>query len=201
MAENSLDILVKRWAIVKRSLTNTEKFLYGVDLKPHKLLVRQDKLSVIWQEFKELLTWLQLMLKSKTHISWKGNSLKTDFMLFHLRLQLCLVNPWEVHPLRFKDQRIPVVPSWKLPTSKLPCFGSNYVEFLSFRNTFESLINNRGTDDLQRLHCLIASLNGKPKGLTENISIAARNFHVAWKLLVKMHNNREIIPPSMWRHC
>jgi hypothetical protein len=73
----------------------------------------------------------------------------------------------------------------KLPTIKLPCFGGNYADFFSFMYTSESLINNTGTHDMQRLHYLITSLDGEAKGLIVNTAIAARYFHVAWKLLVK----------------
>jgi hypothetical protein len=77
----------------------------------------------------------------------------------------------------------------KLPTIKLPCFGGNYVEFFSFKNTFENLIiNNTGIDDVQRLQYLIASLDGEAKGLIENIAITS-----AWKLLVDRYNNPKII--------
>lgn len=68
------------------------------------------------------------------------------------------------------------------------------MEFLNFKNTFESLIiNNTGIDDVQRLHYLIASLDGEAKGLIENIAITSGNFDVAWKLLVDRYNNPKII--------
>lgn len=60
------------------------------------------------------------------------------------------------------------------------------MDFLNFRNTFESLItDNTGTDDVQRLHSLIASLDDETKDLIENIAIVRGNINVAWKFLVE----------------
>lgn len=194
MAEDSFEILIKRRGIAKRSLTNIEHFLCREDLKPHELLVRQDRLSAIWQEFKLSQDLIEINAEIPDQHFLEREEFENRFYAVSSKIGALLSEPTRSLSPESERSEDSNSSRLKLPTIKLPCFGGNYVEFFNFKNTFESLIiNNTGIDDVQRLHYLIASLDGEAKGLIGNIAITSGNFHVAWKLLVDRYNNPKII--------
>jgi hypothetical protein len=72
--------------------------------------------------------------------------------------------------------------------------GANYVESLSFKKAFKSLIiNSTVLDNVQRLHYLMVKLRA---------CLKTQPFHMTWKLLVDGCNNPKIISaPSLEGRC
>jgi hypothetical protein len=84
--------------------------------------------------------------------------------------------------------------SINLPAIELPKFSGGYVHWLSFRDTFESLIvRNTTLSNVQKLHYLLAALKDEAKALIVNLPITNENFNVAWGLIQQRYNNVKLI--------
>ena len=82
----------------------------------------------------------------------------------------------------------------KLPTIALPTFEADTYSWLQFRDTFEALIvNNTTLSNVQKLHCLIASLKNEVKDLINNLQITNENFLVSWQLVTQRYCNKRLI--------
>lgn len=84
-------------------------------------------------------------------------------------------------PGPFSNQNIIYkTPGIRLPTIELPKFSGEAAEWLSFRDTFESLINKNETiDPIQKFHYLKASLEGSASQIIKSLEFTAVNYAVA----------------------
>lgn len=82
----------------------------------------------------------------------------------------------------------------RLPTIELPKFSGEVAEWLSFRDTFESLIHKNGTIDLiQKFHYLKASLEGSAAQIIKSLEFTAVNYNVAWETICNRFNNQRLL--------
>lgn len=82
----------------------------------------------------------------------------------------------------------------KLPTIKLPSFDGNYIKWLEFRDTFDSLINsNNSIQTISKFHYLRSSLEGSALVVIKSIEFTSENYSIAWDLLRKRYDNKNIL--------
>lgn len=82
----------------------------------------------------------------------------------------------------------------KLPTIKLPSFDGNYLKWLEFRDTFDSLINsNDSIPTINKFHYLRSALEGSATVVIKAIEFTSANYKVAWDLLCERYNNKNIL--------
>ncbi|CAF4751000.1 unnamed protein product [Pieris macdunnoughi] len=82
----------------------------------------------------------------------------------------------------------------RLPTIKLPTFDGNYLKWLEFRDTFDSLINANDTlPDISKFHYLRSSLEGGAVVTIKSIEFTSENYLVAWELLCNRYNNKNVL--------
>ncbi|XP_063922662.1 uncharacterized protein LOC135137054 [Zophobas morio] len=83
--------------------------------------------------------------------------------------------------------------SIKLPTLNLPTFSGLYSEWLSFNDTFCSLIDqNNSLNNCQKFHYLKSSLKGEALATIDALTISVDNYKSAYDLLRKRYNNISI---------
>uniref|UniRef100_A0A8R1ICA5 Uncharacterized protein n=1 Tax=Caenorhabditis japonica TaxID=281687 RepID=A0A8R1ICA5_CAEJA len=70
-----------------------------------------------------------------------------------------------------------------LPTISLTTFAGDHVQFLSFMELFNSLVDSRPIAPVAKLHYLLASLAGEAKQLVQHLPIVSENYAVALHLL------------------
>lgn len=86
----------------------------------------------------------------------------------------------------------------KLPQINIPQFSGHYSEWSTFRDLFNSLINeNKGLSSVQKLHYLKSSMSGEADQLLKHIPITERNFEIAWTTLTNRYNNKRVIVNSI----
>nr|XP_049694654.1 uncharacterized protein LOC126054199 [Helicoverpa armigera] len=84
--------------------------------------------------------------------------------------------------------------SVKLPTIKLPSFDGNYLKWLEFRDTFDSLINsNENIPNINKFHYLRSSLEGGALVVIKSIEFTSNNYKVAWDLVCQRYNNKNLL--------
>lgn len=82
----------------------------------------------------------------------------------------------------------------KLPTINLPSFDGNYLKWLEFRDTFESLIHsNDSIPNINKFHYLRSSLEGGAITVIKSIEFTSPNYDLAWNLLCERFNNKKIL--------
>jgi hypothetical protein len=82
----------------------------------------------------------------------------------------------------------------RLPTISLPLFSGKYDQWMSFYDTFISLIDkNESLSDVQKLQYLKSSLRDQAAQTIQNIELTAANYSVALDLLKRQFHNTRII--------
>ncbi|XP_050079493.1 uncharacterized protein LOC126567309 [Anopheles maculipalpis] len=82
----------------------------------------------------------------------------------------------------------------KLPTITLPEFNGDYMQWLTFRDTFECLIHdNVDLPAIQKFHYLRAALKGEAAQVIEAITISAANYDQAWKMVTARYSNEYLL--------
>ncbi|XP_049876854.1 uncharacterized protein LOC126374328 [Pectinophora gossypiella] len=84
----------------------------------------------------------------------------------------------------------------KLPTIKLPTFDGNYLKWLEFHDSFDTLINkNDSVPNINKFHYLRSSLEGAAAVVIKSIEFTANNYNYksAWNLLCERFNNKRIL--------
>ena len=82
----------------------------------------------------------------------------------------------------------------KLPEIKLPTFGGKIANWITFRDTFRSLIhNNQNLTAIDKFTYLRTSLFGEALQEIGSVELTAANYDVAWNLLEKRYENKKLI--------
>lgn len=82
----------------------------------------------------------------------------------------------------------------KLPKIVIPTFSGKYLEWVTFRDLFESLVHkNDSIDNVQKLHYLKGYLSGEAEQLLRQIPISESNYIKCWDLLKERYNNKRFI--------
>lgn len=78
----------------------------------------------------------------------------------------------------------------QLPSIKLPYFSGEPLQWLSFRDLFQSLVDKRpNLSDSEKHYYLRTSLGDEPKSIISHLPMDGNNYQVAWKLLSDRYNN------------
>ncbi|XP_055603757.1 uncharacterized protein LOC129751989 [Uranotaenia lowii] len=82
----------------------------------------------------------------------------------------------------------------KLPEIRLPSFGGLTREWVTFRDTFRSLIHlNDQLSTMDKFTYLRSSLTGDAFQEIASVDVTAANYSVAWDLLQKRYENKKLI--------
>ena len=82
----------------------------------------------------------------------------------------------------------------KLPVLNLPTFSGNYLEWVSFRDMFSSIIDaNPQLSDVQKFHYLKLSLVNEAASLLISMPSTSQNYKIAWIKLNERFNKPSII--------
>jgi hypothetical protein len=90
-----------------------------------------------------------------------------------------------------RDQSIKL----NLPTLNLKSFTGCYKEWLSFQNSFKSIIEdeNNMLNNCQRFQYLRSCLSGEALRAVESLTVSSQNYNVAWDILKKRFCNKRLI--------
>ncbi|XP_058128495.1 uncharacterized protein LOC131292777, partial [Anopheles ziemanni] len=82
----------------------------------------------------------------------------------------------------------------KLPTISLPSFNGDYDTWLTFHDTFESLVHkSKELSAIQKFHYLRAALEGEAASQIQVLSITSENYDIAWTTLVERYSNKVLL--------
>ncbi|XP_075157882.1 uncharacterized protein LOC142231148 [Haematobia irritans] len=86
----------------------------------------------------------------------------------------------------------------RLPKISLPSFSGEYMEWISFRDIYSSLVhNNESLTKIQKFYYLRGTLSGEAASLIRSISATEANYDSAWKILESRYHNKRIIVSNL----
>ncbi|XP_062713425.1 uncharacterized protein LOC134290324 [Aedes albopictus] len=96
----------------------------------------------------------------------------------------------------------PVPPTFhlRLPKIDLPKFDGDYSRWLSFRDTFKSMVHDvRDIPLVAKLQFLLQSLEGEARKPFETVDIEAANYSTTWEALLKRYDDRRFLKKQLYR--
>ena len=70
----------------------------------------------------------------------------------------------------------------KLPQLSIPKFSGNLQDWVTFKDTFLSLVGDSTTiPDIQKFHYLVSAINGDGERVIQLIPVSEQGFRVAWE--------------------
>ncbi|XP_062713843.1 uncharacterized protein LOC134290680 [Aedes albopictus] len=85
----------------------------------------------------------------------------------------------------------------KLPELKIPTFRGSLMEWVTFRDTFKTLIvDNPHLTDIDRFTYLRTSLAGEALQQIASIDLTADNYSIAWRSLESRYENKKLLVKS-----
>lgn len=206
-----LKSLVQQRGTIKARITIFSKYLSTVKLIEADSIPKQIHMEteIKLSRFKELLTQFDDI---KTKIEGldpdqleENDIIESDFCSNIAKAQLLIESfaPRDVVPENTNCNSISSCQNGKqdcrnynikLPTIQLPSFDGNYLKWMEFRDTFDSLINNNNTiPDINKFHYLRSSLEEGASDIIKSIEFTAANYKLAWSLLTERFDNNRIL--------
>ena len=152
---------------------------------------RLDRLSKIWECFQMVQEDCEEWDDSENATSENEALLsQAEELYFETKAALTSYIPETTDQVKEEVTR-PANVSVKLPIISLPEFCGELTEWLSFYDTFVSLVHNsEEISNIQKFHYLRASLKREAAGIIQPIPITAENYQVAWKALLNRYSNK-----------
>lgn len=202
---SELEALKKKRAVLKSKITRTETFASSFQTTDNvnQLKVRKTYLEQAYQEYDEIQTEIELV-----DASAETDRLDTETKYFEaltmMETKIAMMTPSPSttgstttsqansnSQCSNHNQTIKL----NLPTLNLKSFTGSYKEWLSFENSFKSIIDdeNNQLNDCQRFQYLKSYLSGEAARAIESLTVSAENYKVAWDILTKRFCNKRLI--------
>ncbi|XP_055604816.1 uncharacterized protein LOC129753047 [Uranotaenia lowii] len=88
----------------------------------------------------------------------------------------------------------------RLPKIDLPKFNGDFSRWLSFRDTFSSMVHsNSDIPTVAKLQYLLQCLEGEARKPFESVDVEANNYGNAWSTLLKRYDNRKLLKRQLFK--
>ncbi|XP_038106475.1 uncharacterized protein LOC119766147 [Culex quinquefasciatus] len=213
-----LQTLRKKQEILLNKLEVLNQFVEHYKAEEHEcqLEVRLGMLNDVYQEFTDLRTKLELLLEEKDAAKYADAEpkVKQEVVSHREEANLQVVQEFDnkfckikailiaKRPVKDVAQTVPSVGDAdtsfplrvKLPDIHLPNFSGNLREWVTFRDTFKSLIHrNSKLTSMDKFTYLQSSLSGPALLEISGIDLSEENYSVAWSALEEEYGNKKLI--------
>ena len=192
--EESRKRLTRICANTKGAFTRMEKFVdnYMIDQKPEQLEVRLRLITENWEKYNQA----QDELEELGHDSYNQQQREemeerychlTGFIQTKLK---------ELEVTGSPEPNGNAEPSVKVKLSQLsiPIFSGQLQDWVTFKDTFLSLVgNNTSIPNIQKFHYLSSTIKGDARKVIQHITASEQGFRVAWEILVDRYENERLI--------
>lgn len=187
--------LIHRRGTIKRRITLFQKYFDEFDQSQDviNVKVRIDKLHEAWKNYDDIQNAIEIIDDDGAQAADQDVFESTYFQC--LATGLFIIENTQNLQLRRDSTETVIAPtSVRLPKIELIKFSGNYDEWLSFKDTFLSLIHDdQSLTDLQKFHYLKSSLVGEAAQVINAFQLTGANYSLAWSLLQKKYHNIRII--------
>lgn len=199
---------LKRKNIVE-GLKRIEDFLRKYDPDQHapEVRLRLERLEKLMETFEQVQSEYEELAQSESDVTEEFAQANLDCrakieeQYFRVKAGLLTKVPESAPPSTSTDSTPTTSASTpsplsnvKLPTITLPEFDGDFNGWLTFHDTFVSMIHTSSEIScVQKFHYLRAALKGEAANLIQSITITAGNYAVAWDTLVKRYSNKVLL--------
>ncbi|XP_022828982.1 uncharacterized protein LOC111358223 isoform X2 [Spodoptera litura] len=203
----SLKELVKKRSIVKGRLTKFKDYVNVLtqigakkitSIQVKEISLRVDKFQELLSDFNIIQSDIELLSSNDDEQLNERDSIESQFfsLLSTAKELIECANSEKrsLHDESMSNQYSHSMNSIKLPTINLPKFDGNYLKWLEFRDTFDSLVNKNDSIPLiNKYHYLRSSLENSAAVVIRSIEFTADNYEKAWQILCNRYNSKNIL--------
>ncbi|XP_062537650.1 uncharacterized protein LOC134205969 [Armigeres subalbatus] len=200
------ECMVKRKAIfITRA--QVEKFVAKFDAAKDtcQIPVRLETLDRIYKEFLEVQSDIECYDKPETLDIHLGE--RADFETRYCEAKGFLLskrsteqNQTLMNSTMHPDHQFHAAFHLRLPKIDLPKFNGDFSRWLSFRDTFTSMVHsNADIPTVAKLQYLLQSLEGEARKPFESVDVEADNYGTTWDALLKRYDNKRFLKRQLFR--
>jgi hypothetical protein len=185
--------LIRISANIESAFTRTEIFVhnYAVDPKPKQLEVRLKLINENWEKY-----------NVQHELEVLGPVINNQQQRDEMEERYCCLTGFiqtkmkELELTQAPEFNITTEPSVtvRLPQLSIPQFSGNPQHWVTFKDTFLSLVGDSTTiPNIQKFHYLLSAINGDAKRVIQHIPVSEQGFRIAWEILVERYENEKLI--------
>ncbi|XP_018400324.1 PREDICTED: uncharacterized protein LOC108777841 [Cyphomyrmex costatus] len=195
----SVDELTKKRTIIKAKVTTFQTFLRKLDIdtsKNQELPLRLERAERLFSEYDEV----QSQIEALTDVDTDERTRFED--AFYTAILLGRNTVARLSPSTSKEvTSSPTIDNITLTNSllklldiNLPTFNGEYDQWITFRNTFEAIIDsNANLSKVQKFYYLQSAVKGSAAQCFQSLSLSNENYDAAWTLLKSRFENKRLI--------
>ena len=208
MAEVRLQLLMQKRITVKNHLIKFEEFLdnYNAESEFSELQIRLQTIYRIFSNFDDFNDEIVVLDPEVDHsreredmqrdffkLTSKAHSLIPDFQFAPPAGNRNDLNQSFSTNSNHSENQV-FRRKIKLPTASLPTFSGKYEEWISFKQSFSTLIHdNEELNEVEKLHYLRSALKDEALRKIQVLAITEENYLRAWSLLVKSYEDTRML--------
>ncbi|XP_062713787.1 uncharacterized protein LOC134290629 [Aedes albopictus] len=210
---NDLRELEKQDRNIRKTLEGMQFFVehYSPDLVD-QVAIRLQRLEEVFQEFHAVRRKIELLTEDvfsedEEEVDQKESKeqpnvqimMKIENVYYKIKAALTRLLPKStpvaaVSGVQPPPAAAPAVSRVKLPEIRLPSFGGQLREWVTFRDSFRSLIhNNQQLSAMDKFTYLRSSLTGEALQEINSVEMTEANYDVAWVALERRYENKKLI--------
>jgi hypothetical protein len=175
--------LIRICAKTKSAFTRLERFAdnYVVDPKPEQLEVRLKLVNENWQKYNNV----QDELEELCHDSENQQQREEMDERYCYLTGFIQTKMKELELSGSPELNVTTEPSVKvrLPQLSIPKFSGNLQDWVTFKETFLSLVGDSVTiPDIQKFHYLLSAISDDVKRVIQHNPVSEQGFRVAWEI-------------------
>ena len=178
----------------KNVFTRMERFVdsYAADPKPEQLELRFKLINENWGKYNNVQEQLE-----ELGLDSKDQQQRDEMEERYCYLTGLIQSKVKVPELSGSPElNVTTEPSVKvkLPQLSIPKFSGNLQDWVTFTDTFLSLVGDSITiRNIQKFHYLLSAINGDAKRVIQYIPVSEQGFRFAWEILVERYENEWLI--------
>jgi Protein of unknown function (DUF1759). len=186
--------LTRICANTKSAFTRMEKFVnsYMVDQKSEQLQVRLKLIEENWEKYNQA----QDDLEELGHDSYNQQQREKMEERYCYLTGFFQTKMKELEVTGLLESNINAEPLMqvKLPQLSIPTFSGQLQDWVTFKDTFLSLVGNSANiPDIQKFHYLLSAIKGDARRVIQHIPASEQGFGIAWAILVNRYENERLI--------
>lgn len=183
------------------SIQRIEDFLVNFDAErdKHEITIRLSRLDKLMEAFESIQGEYEAFDDSPAFVAANAKvRAKVEEQFFRVKGGLMSKDIPPPNPAQPLNQQVAPaiahVTGVKLPTIELPRFDGDLNDWLTFRDSFSSLIHSSPEIPcVQKFQYLRSALRGDALKLIESLTITANNYALAWEALLDRYSNSYLL--------
>ncbi|XP_018370063.1 PREDICTED: uncharacterized protein LOC108765716 [Trachymyrmex cornetzi] len=191
--------LTKKRTIIKTKVTTFQTFLGKLDIdtsKAQELSLRLERAEKLLSEYDKVQSQIEELTDVDTEERTKFDDAFYATILLgrNTATRLSPSTSTEVAASATIDTTTHINSLLKLPDLKLPTFNGEYDQWITFRDTFEAIIDsNTSLSKVQKFYYLQSAVKGSAAQCFQSLSLSNENYDAAWTLLKSRFENKRLI--------